>query len=143
MISGAGMIDFLACHSIEKLVIDAEAIASAQRLIAGVKARTGSLAVEAFDQAGNSGSFLQSKQTRALFREEQHFPSGVTDRSGDAGVQGILGRARARVDELLSSYQPPEIPDRARQSMLKMAQREAKRAGLEHLPGVELAQPTT
>ena len=32
MISGAGMLDFLACHSIEKLVIDAEAIASAQRL---------------------------------------------------------------------------------------------------------------
>ena len=31
MISGAGMLDFLACHSIEKLVIDAEAIASAQR----------------------------------------------------------------------------------------------------------------
>ena len=29
MISGAGMLDFLACHSIEKLVIDAEAIASA------------------------------------------------------------------------------------------------------------------
>src|SRR5213082_1002219 len=75
MISGAGMLDFLACHSIEKLVIDADAIASAQRLIGGVRARTGSLALEAFAQAGDSGSFLQSKQTRALFREEQHFPS--------------------------------------------------------------------
>lgn len=134
MISGAGMIDFLACHSIEKLVIDAEAIASAQRLVAGVHARTGSLALEAFDQAKDSGSFLQSKQTRALFREEQHFPSSITDRSGDRRVPGILSRALARVDELLSSYQPPEIPDRVRESMLKIAQREAKRAGVEHLP---------
>ncbi len=58
MISGAGMIDFLACHSIEKLVIDAEAIASAQRLIAGVQARTGSLALESFDRAGRAGNFL-------------------------------------------------------------------------------------
>jgi len=32
MISGAGMIESLACHSVEKLVIDAESIASAQRL---------------------------------------------------------------------------------------------------------------
>ena len=40
MISGAGMLDFLACHSIEKLVIDAEAIASAQRLIEGIEPRT-------------------------------------------------------------------------------------------------------
>jgi trimethylamine---corrinoid protein Co-methyltransferase len=40
MISGAGMLDFLACHSIEKLVIDAEAIASSQRLIAGIEPLT-------------------------------------------------------------------------------------------------------
>src|SRR5581483_549097 len=36
MISGAGMLDSLACHSVEKLVIDAEAIASAQRMIGGI-----------------------------------------------------------------------------------------------------------
>src|SRR5437763_5834784 len=141
MISGAGMLDFLACHSIEKLVIDAEAIASAQRLIGGVQARTGSLALEAFAQAGDSGGFLQSKQTRSLFREEQHFPSTVTDRSGDPGVPPIFRRARARVDELLRGYQPPEIPDRVRESMQKIAQRESRRVGVEHLPGLELTQP--
>ncbi|MGZ4816394.1 MAG: trimethylamine methyltransferase family protein, partial [Terriglobales bacterium] len=45
MISGAGMIDFLACHSIEKLVIDAESIASAQRLLAGIEPRGETLAL--------------------------------------------------------------------------------------------------
>src|SRR5581483_7631573 len=50
MISGAGMLDFLACHSIEKLVIDAEAIASAQRLLAGVRGRAGSLAFETLER---------------------------------------------------------------------------------------------
>ena len=32
MISGAGMLDSLACHSAEKLALDAETIAMAQRL---------------------------------------------------------------------------------------------------------------
>src|ERR1700756_4382450 len=37
MISGAGMLDSLACHSLEKLVIDAAAIASAMRLRRGLE----------------------------------------------------------------------------------------------------------
>jgi trimethylamine--corrinoid protein Co-methyltransferase len=142
MISGAGMLDFLACHSVEKLVIDAEAIASAQRLISGVQARTGSLAVESFARAGSAGNFLQLKETRALFREEQHFPSAVTDRSGDPGVPGILSRARARVNELLSDYRVPEIPAHVRQALLDIAEREARSCGVEHLPSLELAQST-
>ena len=80
MISGAGMLDFLACHSIEKLVIDAEAIASAQRLIAGIEPRGDSLAVAMFAQTGLHGDFLKLKETRSLFRQEQHFPSSVIDR---------------------------------------------------------------
>src|SRR5207245_4149011 len=67
MISGAGMLDFLACHSIEKLVIDAEAIASAQRLIEGIQPRGVSLAVDMFAQTGLQGDFLKLKETRTLF----------------------------------------------------------------------------
>ena len=36
MISGPGMLDFLACQSLERLVIDAEIIANAKRLLTGV-----------------------------------------------------------------------------------------------------------
>ncbi len=97
MISGAGMLDFLACHSIEKLVIDAEAIASAQRLVEGIEPRSESLAVAMFAQTGLRGDFLKLKETRALFRKEQHFPSAVIDRGlanmSDASP-GILDRAR-------------------------------------------------
>ena len=80
MISGAGMLDFLACHSIEKLVIDAEAIASAQRLIEGIDPRGDSLAMAMFAETGLQGDFLKLNETRALFRKEQHFPSAVIDR---------------------------------------------------------------
>jgi len=138
MISGAGMLDFLACHSIEKLVIDAEAIASAQRLIEGIEPRTPSLAVGMFAQTGLQGDFLKLKDTRTLFRKEQHFPSTVIDRgfaSMDA-TPDILTRARQRVDELLSTYQRHPLSPECERELIAFAQSEGEEAGLEGLPGI-------
>jgi len=138
MISGAGMLDFLACHSIEKLIIDAEAISSAQRLIEGVEPRGDSLATAMFAQTGLAADFLNLKETRSLFRREQHFPSAVIDRGLPTieGDPGILERARQRVEKLLGTYQRrPLQPDRE-QEMIAFAQREAKPYGLEGLPEI-------
>jgi trimethylamine--corrinoid protein Co-methyltransferase len=138
MISGAGMLDFLACHSIEKLVIDAEAIASAQRLIEGIEPRTESLAITMFAQTGLHGDFLRLQETRNLFRKEQHFPSGIIDRGleSDGPMAGILERTRMRVGELVSEYERhPLAPDRER-DMLALAAREGSKAGLEALPEI-------
>ena len=139
MISGAGMLDFLACHSIEKLVIDAEAIASAQRLIEGVEASADSLAVAMFAQAGLQGDFLKLKETRTLFRKEQHFPSSIIDRgisSMDGSSPDILQRARQRVEELLSAYERHPLPPEREQELVAFAQRESKESGLEGLPEI-------
>ena len=139
MISGAGMLDFLACHSIEKLVIDAEAIASAQRLIEGIQPRGISLAVDMFAQTGLQGEFLKLKETRTLFRKEQHFPSGVIDRglpSPDGTTPDILQRARHRVDELIAAYERHPLPDEVEQELIALVQREARPTGLEGLPGI-------
>jgi trimethylamine--corrinoid protein Co-methyltransferase len=138
MISGAGMLDFLACHSIEKLVIDAEAIASAQRLLEGLEPRTHSLAVEMFAQAGLQGDFLNLKATRELFRKEQHFPSNVIDRGFGESGGDLLSRARERVRELVESYSRPQIPSAPEEALLDFAEREAARAGLVGLPGVSV-----
>ncbi len=139
MISGAGMLDFLACHSIEKLVIDAEAIASAQRLIEGIEPRSESLAVAAFAQTGLQGDFLRLKETRALFRKEQHFPSLVIDRglaSGTDTSRGILDRAQERIEELLAKYRRPVIVAEREQALLNLAEAESERVGLKKLPGI-------
>ncbi len=139
MISGAGMLDFLACHSIEKLVIDAEAIASAQRLVEGIQPRTDSLAVAMFEQAGLAGDFLRLKETRALFRKEQHFPSNVIDRGlpqMNGNDPGILERARQRVDELVASYERRPLPEEIEKAIVTFALREGKKVGLEVLPEI-------
>jgi trimethylamine--corrinoid protein Co-methyltransferase len=143
MISGAGMLDFLACHSIEKLIIDAEAIASAQRLIRGIEPLTETLATAMFAQTGLRGDFLTLKETRALFRREQHFPSSVIDRgfsAPDESSPGILARAHERANELLAGYSRPGLPlDRAR-ALIDFAEYETRKAGLESLPGIDRSE---
>jgi trimethylamine--corrinoid protein Co-methyltransferase len=139
MISGAGMLNFLACHSIEKLAVDAEAIASAQRLVEGILLRGETLATAMFAQAGLSGEFLKLKETRALFRQEQHFPSDVIDRGSAVDGPELLTRARQRVGELLGAYRRPVISHEVEEALIAIARREACNAGLEHLPGILVA----
>ena len=146
MISGAGMLDSLACHSLEKLVIDAEGIASAQRLARGIEARTESLALGMFSQTGLHGDFLKLKETRALFRCEQHFPSTIIDRSSrgendDEALLDTFSRARQRVRELRSSCSPAALSAETRSRLLGIAARETSLVGLAGLPGIEQAAP--
>ena len=141
MISGAGMLDSLACHSIEKLVLDAESIASALRLRAGIETRTEKLALSMFAQVGLHGDFLKLKETRTLFRNEQHFPSEVIDRSARREDEAkdradIVCRARRRIEELLASYSSPDLPAEVTRDLMAVVSREAKRVNMQRLPGI-------
>jgi trimethylamine--corrinoid protein Co-methyltransferase len=148
MISGSGMLDFLACHSAEKLVIDAEGIAMAKRMVKGVQQHTEKLATDFYDEKINfkGGDFLKQKITMQLFREEQHLPSIVIDRDSTrawkaAGSLDAFGRARVRVNELLTSYKRPEL-DHAQESRLHAYMLDlSQKAGLEELPRLEDYQP--
>jgi trimethylamine--corrinoid protein Co-methyltransferase len=139
MISGAGMLDFLACFSPEKLVIDAEAIAMAQRLLIGMQVHTETLATAMFAGINFKGEFLKQKVTRELFAKEQHLPSGVIDRSSvrgwqEQGGQDAFARAKSRVRELLAEYRLPELPGEQRDELEEMVRRLARLSGMEHLP---------
>jgi trimethylamine--corrinoid protein Co-methyltransferase len=148
MISGSGMLDFLACHSAEKLVIDAEGIAMAKRMLDGVNLHTDTLATGFYDEKINfkGGDFLKQKITMQLFRKEQHLPSNVIDRDStrvwkEAGSLDTFGRAKVRVNELLASYRRPEL-DPAKVSRLYAFMLDlAKKAGMEQLPALEDFQP--
>ncbi len=148
MISGSGMLDFLACHSAEKLVIDAEGIAMAKRMVMGIKQHTDTLATGFYDEKINfkGGDFLKQKITMKLFREEQILPSNIIDRDSTrawkaAGSLDAFGRARLRVSELLASYRRPEL-DSVKESQLHAFMLDlAQKSGLEQLPTLEDYQP--
>lgn len=141
MISGAGMLDFLACQSLEKLVIDAEAIANAKRFLQGITLHSDSLALEHFEDFEFPGNFLAHKLTRQLFRGEQYFPSPVIDRGSlrswkEKGSNDIFIRAKIRVKELLSIYHPPDIPPEIERALYQLVSTLARKAGMDNLPEI-------
>ncbi len=142
MISGAGMLDFLACQSAEKLVIDAEAIAMAQRLLDGIQVRTETLATALFEGIDFKGEFLKQKMTRQLFAVEQYLPSSVIDRGSirawqASGESDAFARARARVQELLAAYRRPPISADEERELRTLVERLAREEGMDTLPPEE------
>jgi trimethylamine--corrinoid protein Co-methyltransferase len=139
MISGAGMLDFLACQSPEKLAIDAEAISMAKRMLDGIQVLTGTLATEMFAGFNFKGEFLKQKITRQLFRQEQYLPSAIVDRGSirawnESGRTDTFERAKARVAELLGEYQRPPIQTEQEDELHAMVAYLAREAGMDNLP---------
>ena len=144
MISGSGMLDFLSCHSAEKLVIDAEGIAMAQRMVAGVTLHTETLATGFYDENINfkGGDFLKQRITMQLFRKEQHLPSNVIDRDSmrnwkEAGSLDTYGRAKIMVKQLIASYKKPELDPIKEKALRSFMLDLAKKAGIDSLPIIE------
>lgn len=139
MVSGAGMLDFLACQSPEKLVLDAEDIGMAKRLVAGLHLHTETLAVQLFAGIDFKADFLKQKATRLLFAREQYLPSAVIDRSSvrawqEAGRTDAFARARARLAELLAAYERPAMDARQERELIGLVSRLAQEAGMDSLP---------
>lgn len=142
MISGAGMLDYLACQSPEKLIIDAEAIAMAQRLREGIHVHTETLATEMFEGIEFKGNFLKQKITRQLFAKEQYLPSIIIDRDTHRGWQesgrmNTFDRAKMRVNQLVAEYNLPHLQPELVNELHAMVNFLARQAGMERLPELE------
>jgi len=139
MISGAGMLDFLACFSPEKLLIDAEAIGMAKRMLKGVVAQTDPLAADMYEGINFKGEFLKQRLTRQLLKEEQYLPSPVIDRGSirtwqDTGSADTFTRAKIQLGDLLNKYQAPELPTEQVAELRGMVTKLAVDAGMDMLP---------
>ena len=149
MISGSGMIDSLLCQSPEKLVIDAEGISMAKRMLEGMKTQTETLATGFFEGVNfKGGDFLKQKITMKLFQTEQHVPSAIIDRESirgwkEGGSLDTFERAKIAVKKILASYRRPEL-DPAKENQLRAFVLDlAKQAGMEQSPAHDLSSVTT
>ncbi len=139
MISGAGMMDFESCQSFEKLVIDAEIIGMAKRLIAGVEPRDEPLALTLMRELGHRADYLGQLHTAKWFSEEQYIPSEVIDRGSldgwaRKGRKTTWERAHDRVEKLLAEYEPPPMDDGLREELRAITLSAAQRFGMDELP---------
>ncbi len=139
MVSGPGMMDFESCLSYEKLVIDAEIIGMAQRLVAGIDSRQTPIALEIMQELGHKGNYLSHPHTKKWFRKELYIPSEVIDRDTleaweKKGSKSTWERAQERVDSLLTQYQPSPISDEIKKELRHITTKAANKAGMEKLP---------
>ncbi len=141
MVSGAGMMDFESCQSFEKLVIDAEMIGMAKRLIAGIEARDEPIALDLIRKHGHNADYLEDPHTLRWFARELYIPSPVVDRGSlDAwtakGRRSAFERARDRADQLVAAYQPRPMADALREELRGLAMAAARKFGMEKLPAL-------
>ncbi|HMK09555.1 MAG TPA: trimethylamine methyltransferase family protein, partial [Anaerolineales bacterium] len=146
MVSGAGMMDFESCQSLEKLVVDAEIIGMAKRMLAGIERREDPIAVPLMRRLGHRADYLGQEHTLQWFQKETYIPSALIDRGSldswrAQGGPSTFERARRRVEELLGTYRPPELPAGLPAELRRIAASEARRFGMDELPTVALAVP--
>jgi len=139
MISGPGMMDFESCFSLEKLVIDAEIVGMAKRLVRGVDDSDQPLALDVMREVGHKGNFLATKHTVSHYKTEDYVPSPVIDRDYrqtwfDKGALDANTRAHRRVEELIAAYEPLPLDESVIRELEVVATRHAKAIGLDQLP---------
>ena len=131
MISGAGMMDFESCQSLEKLVIDAEIIGMAKRLLRGIEPRDEPIALGLFQKLGHRADYLAEPHTLKWFAKELYLPSPVIDRATTdgwlrKGATTAAERAVERVRSLVASYQPAPVAPELRRELRAIATRAAQ-----------------
>ncbi len=142
MVSGAGMLDFESSFSYEKMVIDAELIGMARRLVRGIDASEEPLGLAIIRQVGHAGNFMASKHTLKWFKKELFIPSAVIDRDyrqtwEKKGAKDAAERAHERVGELVAQYEPKALPPEVVKELRDITLRAAQKRGLKELPPLE------
>lgn len=138
-ISGPGMIDFESCQSLEKLVLDNEICRMTYRMIEGITPRDDFPAVPILQELLKDRHLLISEHTLRHRDKEIWFPGPAIDRANrerwkQQGAKNLGRRLHDEVDKLLKSYQPSRLPETARNDLIKLMDKEARRHGQDRLP---------
>lgn len=139
-ISGPGILDFIMCQSLEKLVLDNELCAMAKRLVAGIAVRDDPIAQPYIEESMATNEFLSLAHTLKWFREEVYIPDKMVDRGSvegwrKEGKPDAQKRASARVKELLETHTPEPLDADVAAYLKELMESEARRYGMEQLPG--------
>jgi trimethylamine--corrinoid protein Co-methyltransferase len=138
VISGPGMLDFEICQSLEKVLLDHDAVGMALRLVRGIEKREGD-AVALIGELVTMSSFLSHSHTRRNWRQELSIPSVLVDRDTYLDWEGkgrkwAHQRAADEVTQRLERIEVPPLDPSVDGALGEIMFAEAKRHGLDALP---------
>lgn len=139
LVSGAGMLAYENCQSLEKLLLDAEIISLARHYLKGISLPPSPPDLDSIRQVGPRGDFIALDHTFEHFREAVHYPSALIDRQRledweAAGSQDAWQRARQTLPGLLASYAGPALDSGSREELREITALAARQAGMDNLP---------
>jgi trimethylamine--corrinoid protein Co-methyltransferase len=144
VVSGAGILDYIKCQSLEKLVIDNEICGMAYSLIGGISQRDDPIALDLFEGFDADTQFLSMPHTLKWLRKEHSYPK-LIDRDPyevwtSLGSKTIATRAREEMENILQKT-PPSLPDpKIQEELRKIMLFEMKKLGLSSLPDIVIPE---
>ncbi len=139
VISGAGMMDFESCQSLEKLVLDHEACGMAYRLLDGITQRDEVMALDLLAGLSAGGHFLEHEHTLKWFKKEIAFPGKTIDRRARGAellsdLPTAAERAQQEIERLLKTESEPALNGEILQELDRLMETELRQAGATGLP---------
>lgn len=115
IVVGAGNIESVATMSLPQLLLDDELFASIKRMVEGVQIDDDSLAVDATDQVGPKGQFLDSDHTlrrfREAFRQSELFDRTFRDTWEKRGRPQVMDKVYDKMDQILKKHEVEPLPE--------------------------------
>lgn len=139
IISGPGILDFVGCMSLEKLIIDNEICGLALRLNKGINCSEESLAVDLIHELGPGGNYLTTDHTLRHFKEESYNPSNIIDRNDRStwelrGSMSTFEQAQKRVQEILNTHHPVPLCKEKEEVLDEVMREILRKEGIEEVP---------
>jgi trimethylamine--corrinoid protein Co-methyltransferase len=130
-VSGPGMLEYVNCFSLEKLVFDDEVVAHARRFIRPVEVRGDLPAGELMDELVRDKHLLTSEHTLERWPEELYLPGQMVDRTNwdqwaSQGSRNWRARALEVVDETLAAYEEEPLAPALHQEIQDLMRRTCK-----------------
>ncbi len=116
-ITCAGTYEETLVEALELLVIDDELADIAKRLIEGINVNEETIALDVIEKVATSSkkgvNYLSEAHTRKFMRKELYIPM-LIDRNRRStwrkkGSKDIIGRAKDKVEQILQSFNPPDV----------------------------------
>ncbi len=115
-VSGPGMLDYVNCFSLEKLVFDDEICAHAQRFVRPVEIKDDLPTAELIDELLSENHLLTAEHTLEHWPEELYLPGPMVDRTNwdqweEQGSARSRDRALEMIEDKLDTYEVDPLPE--------------------------------
>ena len=133
-ISGPGMLDYVNCFSLEKLVFDDEVVAHALRFVRPVSVKEDLPAAPLLEELVRDKHLLTSEHTLSHWPDELYLPGPMVDRTNwdqwqEQGSKSWRDRAVEVVEETLAAYDEPPLDSALHRDVQDMFRRTCKEEG--------------